>query len=150
MRFSITAHRFTAALVGLSLFAGLPAPAMAQIPVPDLVGVVPQVVDGDTLKIAGQRLRFVGIDAPETYKPRCDHELEKGKEATARLKSMMRDADDVEFVDTGDIDKYDRPLIHLKLDGRDAGQMLMEEGLALEWKPGRQAWLERRRHWCGF
>ncbi|HIF78570.1 MAG TPA: thermonuclease family protein, partial [Sulfitobacter sp.] len=34
--------------------------------------------------------------------------------------------------------------------GRDAGQMLMEEGLALEWKPGRQAWLERRRHWCGF
>jgi nucleotidyltransferase/DNA polymerase involved in DNA repair len=35
------------------------------------------------LRYNGQRLRLLSIDTPETYKPRCDAELTKGREATA-------------------------------------------------------------------
>ncbi|OZZ60085.1 transposase, partial [Klebsiella pneumoniae] len=41
-------------------------------------------------------------------------------------------------------------LVHLLIDGRDVGQTLMAEGLAVEWRPGPNAWRERRRHWCGY
>lgn len=108
------------------------------------------VTDGDTIKLDGQRMRFLEIDTPETYKPKCDNELRQGKAATARLKAMIAQADDVEIQRSGKIDKYERPLIHLSIDGHDAGQLLVDEGLALPWRPGRQAWLERRQHWCGF
>ena len=135
------------------LLAVLVAVAMtvqAQVPGPDLANAVLQVVDGDTLKIAGRRLRLEAVDTPETFRPRCDNELRKGQEATARLKELMAAANEVWIDDTGEVDKYDRPLIHLMLDGRDAGDILVQEGFALEWLPGRQAWLDRRFHWCGF
>ena len=36
-------------------------------------------------------------------------------------------------------------------DGREAGEVLIAEGLAVEWKPGRAAWSARALHWCpGF
>jgi endonuclease YncB( thermonuclease family) len=82
-------------------------------------------------------LRLLSIDTPETYKPRCDAELTKGREATARLRELVANAQRIEVVDSGQADKYDRRLVHLLIDGRDVGQTLMAEGLAVEWRPGR-------------
>ncbi|WP_262361755.1 thermonuclease family protein [Klebsiella pneumoniae] len=95
-------------------------------------------------------MRLLSIDTPETYKPRCDAELTKGREATARFRELVANAQRIEVVDSGQADKYDRRLVHLLIDGRDVGQTLMAEGLAVEWRPGPNAWRERRRHWCGY
>ena len=46
-------------LVGLSVLLAWGAPALA-----DIIGK-PRVIDGDTIEIAGQRIRLHGIDAPE-------------------------------------------------------------------------------------
>ncbi|WP_228728038.1 MULTISPECIES: thermonuclease family protein [Enterobacteriaceae] len=85
-------------------------------------------------------MRLLSIDTPETYKPRCDAELTKGREATARLRELVANAQRIEVVDSGQADKYDRRLVHLLIDGRDVGQTLMAEGLAVEWRPGPNAW----------
>lgn len=108
------------------------------------------VIDGDTVRYNGQRLRLLSIDTPETYKPRCDAELAKGREATARLRELVNRAQRIEIVDSGQIDKYDRRLVNLLIDDRDVGNTLITEGLAIKWEPGRKAWKDRRQHWCGF
>lgn len=43
------------------------------------------VVDGDTLRFKGEKIRIVDIDAPETSKPACPAERQAGEEARDRL-----------------------------------------------------------------
>src|SRR5207253_6661314 len=43
------------------------------------------VLDGDTIRYAGLKIRLEDIDAPETYQYRCESELVLGKRATNRL-----------------------------------------------------------------
>ena len=72
-------------LIALALVMFLPMPAWA-----DITGQ-PRVIDGDTIEVAGQRVRLHGIDAPESRqlcrkdgKPwRC------GKDATSALKAFL-------------------------------------------------------------
>ena len=47
------------------------------------------VVDGDTIWLAGQRIRVADIDAPETHPPRCAQEAELGDRATRRLRELL-------------------------------------------------------------
>lgn len=108
------------------------------------------VIDGDTLRQGKDRLRLLHIDAPETHEPRCPAERRKGKQATARLRQLIRSAWDVQVRDSGERDKYGRRLVDLYLDGKDVGDILIAEGLAVPWEPGSAAWRERRAHWCGF
>src|SRR5262249_54324097 len=35
-----------------------------------------EVLDGDTIRVAGETFRLVGFDAPETYRARCPSERE--------------------------------------------------------------------------
>src|SRR5688572_22909093 len=42
------------------------------------------VVDGDTVWIAGDKVRIAGIDAPETHEPKCPREAELGRRAALR------------------------------------------------------------------
>src|SRR5262249_11809658 len=44
-----------------------------------------EVLDGDTIRVAGETFRLVGFDAPETYRARCPSERELGNRATFRL-----------------------------------------------------------------
>jgi endonuclease YncB( thermonuclease family) len=108
------------------------------------------VYDGDTIFIDDQRMRILDIDTPEISEPRCDAEAQRGIEARNRLRALIDRARTVEIDDSGQRDKYGRPLIHLILDGSDAGDIMVSEGFAVVWEPGPQAWRERRRHWCGF
>ncbi|MBB4123595.1 thermonuclease family protein [Martelella radicis] len=107
------------------------------------------VYDGDTIKIGGQRMRLLDIDTPEISKPRCSYEEKAGSEARDRLRELIGQAGTVEIIDSGTTDKYGRNLIHVEIDGRDAGKVLLNEGLALRYRGGSAAWSARKRHWCG-
>jgi micrococcal nuclease len=97
------------------------------------------VVDGDTIKLGTQSLRLAGIDAPEVSRPDCAAEAALGARATERLRALMAEGQ-IAILPTGRADRFGRPLIALTVDGRDAGQALMSEGLAQPWP--------RRAPWC--
>jgi endonuclease YncB( thermonuclease family) len=48
-----------------------------------------EVLDGDTIRIAGETFRLVGFDTPETYQARCPSESELGNRATFRLRQLV-------------------------------------------------------------
>ena len=100
------------------------------------------VVDGDTVKCDDQNIRLIGngapfksgFDTPETYRPKCQQELELGRAATSRLIELMPDVVGVE--DTGKHDRYGRILGRLILkNGQTAGEVLINEGYAKVWMP---------------
>jgi endonuclease YncB( thermonuclease family) len=97
------------------------------------------VVDGDTIWIAGEKVRIADIDAPETHPPRCAREADLGRRATQRLQAMLN-AGAVTLSDEGR-DRYGRKLAVVSRDGRSLGQALVAEGLARPWDG-------RRRPWC--
>ena len=81
------------------------------------------VVDGDTPKCDGQNLRMLGdgapyvsgIDTPEIGQHAdCELERRMGLAASARLRAYI-EAGGITVEDTGVLDRYDRPLVHLRL-----------------------------------
>lgn len=107
------------------------------------------VIDGDTVRHRGERLRLLDIDAPEIFKPRCVAEVKKGFEAKARLRHLLNEASRIDIEKSGKVDKYDRALVRIYINGVDVAKTLMEENLATHWSPGRKAWKKRKRLWCG-
>jgi micrococcal nuclease len=103
-------------------------------------------VDGDTIKCNGERMRLLGngepfksgIDTPEIANARCARERLLGEQAKLRLTELLR-IDRVWVEDSGRKDRYNRPLIRVRLpNGKTAGQTLIEEGYAVRWTPGEQ------------
>ncbi len=112
------------------------------------------IIDGDTVALPcsprpckSERVRLVDIDAPEMFRTRCEAESIAGFEAKERLAELLR-GQKVEIERKGK-DRYRRTLARLSVEGHDIGAMLMREGHAISWKPGRAAWEARLRHWCG-
>lgn len=105
------------------------------------------IVDGDTIKIDGTRVRLLDIDAPETYRSRCENELVLGLKAKARLRELV-DGGPVAYEPHGH-DRYGRTLAHVLAGGTNVGDVLLAEGLALRYQPGPEAKQERLRTWCG-
>ncbi|TQV69546.1 thermonuclease family protein [Aliiroseovarius halocynthiae] len=86
--------------------------------------------------------RLVGFDTPETKDPGCPGEKALGDKATARLRQIVKGADITMRHDGHD--KYGRELVRLSADGRDVGDTLIREGLALAYRGGgRVNWCER-------
>lgn len=115
------------------------------------------ILDGDTVALpcdpargiypgCAEKIRLEGIDAPESYHPRCEAELAPALAAKARLGALIRGRP-VVITRTGK-DRYGRTLGHLTADGRSVEETLLAEGLALPWASGRAAWADRCRHWC--
>ena len=50
------------------------------------------VIDGDTVRLAGETIRLVGFDTPETYRAQCDGERERGNAATEQLRELLAGA----------------------------------------------------------
>jgi endonuclease YncB( thermonuclease family) len=115
-----------------------------------------EVLDGDTIQVAGETFRLVGFDAPETYRARCPSERELGNRATLRVRQLVA---------TGGVDlervpcacrigtegtprcNYGRSCGVLKARGQDVGSLLIAEGLARTYVCGRTS-CPAREPWC--
>ncbi|KKB77391.1 hypothetical protein VW29_18320 [Devosia limi DSM 17137] len=99
------------------------------------------VIDGDTIRWAGQIIRLQDIDAPEIRDFKCPAEQALGNRATERLRELMG-SPIIELTRIGsrDEDRYGRKL-RVVSDGRHSlGAILVAEGLARPWDGARRSW----------
>ena len=100
------------------------------------------VIDGDTFRYAGQKIRIADIDTPEV-RGRCAYETELAAQATRRLEELLAAGPfELQPIPGRDEDRYGRKLRVVTRDGRSLGDRLVEEGLA-------RTWTGRRQPWCG-
>ncbi len=101
----------------------------------------PIIHDGDSLRCGAEKIRIANIDAPELPgSPKCDarrgqtgwcdHEL--GYRARDALRTIARGRA-VRFQRNG-TDRYGRTLAIVYIDGNDAGEYLISQGLARRWR----------------
>ena len=105
-----------------------------------------RVIDGDTVELDGERIRLIEPDAPEISKPRCNTELAKGLLASGRLRQLL--AGPVDIQRSGRTDRYGRTLASLIAKQGNVAIILIEEGLAVHYRPGHVAYQDRLAHWC--
>jgi micrococcal nuclease len=108
------------------------APATATPrPAPEGMVRVVNVVDGDTIEIeGGQRVRFIGVNTPETVHPTKAVEC-FGKEASDFNKALLKDGYVRLERDISDTDKYGRLLRYIYLaDGTFVNLELVSRGYA--------------------
>lgn len=101
---------------------------------PTVVAGPASVIDGDTLEIRGQRIRFHGIDAPESSQI-CARGAEKwrcGSAAANRLDEFIAGAT-VSCEQTG-MDRYRRMLAVCSVRGTELNRWLVENGLAFAFR----------------
>jgi len=136
------------------------ASAIPSSAVESIAGNRLTVTDGDTIHISGQSkaTRLVGFNAPETINARCDRERELGNRATARLKQLVGTSNlQLRMVacscppgtEGTESCNYGRSCGSLLVDGRDVGEILMEEGLAVPFICGTYRCPKTQRPWCG-
>lgn len=98
------------------------------------------VVDGDTFRHEGARIRIADIDTPEVRDFKCRAEKQLGDRATARLRELLSAGPfELHSVDR-DEDVYGRKLRVVVRNGRSLGEQLVDEGLARRWTGARRSW----------
>jgi micrococcal nuclease len=91
---------------------------------------VERVVDGDTIKLAnGERVRYIGIDTPETKHPRKPVEY-FGKEASAANKKLVEGKKVRLELDVQKRDRYGRLLAYVYVGDIFVNAWLVENGYA--------------------
>jgi micrococcal nuclease len=127
-----SAHRLTglavAALCLLSpALAGCFNSSRSATPATGGGRTVVRVVDGDTLLLdGGERVRVIGIDAPEnTTEVEC-----YGPESTEALSSLATGKRVVLVADAEPTDRYGRTLAYVEIDGTDLGAVMLAQGMA--------------------
>lgn len=99
------------------------------------------VVDGDTLRVEGVKIRVADIDTPEIFSPQCAREKTLGLQATQRLLELVNAAPfEMRAWASRDEDQYGRKLRVLVRDGQSLGAILVAEGLARQWDGARRSW----------
>ncbi|MGO6895416.1 thermonuclease family protein [Rhizobium ruizarguesonis] len=118
------------------------------------------VTDGDTVHVVGERAgtRLVGYNTPETFSPQCRYERELGGRATARLKELVT-SPGVQLTkvrcacpagsEGTDACNHGRSCGVLRVNGRDVGQILIGEGLAVPFICEGNHCPRTPRPWCG-
>ena len=99
------------------------------------------VVDGDTIRFDGVKIRLSDIDTPEIGSPKCASEAALGHRAKERLLELLN-AGPFQVVQRGsrDEDSYGRKLRVIERAGRSLGETLVAEGLARPWDGARRSW----------
>lgn len=99
------------------------------------------VIDGDTIRHDGAKIRIADIDTPEISEPKCASERILGHRAKDRLLELLN-AGPFEIVSAGsrDTDIHGRKLRILMRDGQSLGDMLIAQGLARSWDGARRSW----------
>lgn len=103
------------------------------------------IIDGDTVAFGHERIRIENIDAPESFRPRCERELVAGLKAKERLAHLLRAGP---VLRRRGLDPFQRTLGRLRTAAGDVGEVLVAEGLALPWRDGAEARDARLHHWC--
>lgn len=100
-----------------------------------------RVWDGDSIRLGmGQQseaVRIFNIDAPE-MEGRCIHETDLARQPKIRLAEILQGRR-VEILRQG-TDRYGRTLAAIRVEGRDVGDILVDEGLARTWAGRREPW----------
>jgi micrococcal nuclease len=105
------------------------------------------IIDGDTVDYRGERIRILNIDAPESFRSRCEAELKLALRTKERLAGLLRVG--VVDIQRHGQDRYRRTLAKLVTTNGDVGNILVREGLALPWQDGAEAKEARLQRWCG-
>ena len=103
------------------------------------------VVDGDTIWLAGQKIRIADIDTPEISRPKCREEYLRGMAATRRLIELLNQgAFTVTASEWGDEDRFGRKLRLIVRQRASLGERLIGEGLAHRWDGRKRSWCDPR------
>jgi len=110
-----------------------------------------RVIDGETLRYGRERIRILGIDAPETDRAGCDAERQLAAMATTTLTDIII-GKRLEVERHGK-DRFGRTLAYIRIGGADVGEMLILANVAVRWGNGAKEALERvtsnrRPDWC--
>lgn len=98
------------------------------------------VIDGDTFRLDGVKIRIADIDTPE-LKGRCDWEIQKAEQARDRLAALLSEGSfELSEIGDRDEDQYGRKLRIVTRDGISLGDQLVGEGLARTWTGRREPW----------
>ena len=102
-----------------------------------------RVVDGDTIRLGRERIRILGIDAPETEnRARCDAERRLATLATMTLKELI-EGKHLSIQPNGK-DRFGRTLAYVRIrDGADIGLLMIRAHVAVQWGNGRPDWGSR-------
>jgi endonuclease YncB( thermonuclease family) len=102
---------------------------------------------------------LVGFNTPEKFEPQCSAEAALGNRASARLKELVTGAGTTEVnlvpcackpgTEGTKRCNYGRSCGTLSVDGRDVGQTLIAEGLAVSFICGATRCPPTPRPWCG-
>lgn len=96
-----------------------------------------KITDGDTIRCGDERIRLIGIDAPETEQAKCASERARGLAAKERLRQLLSGGFTIE---RDGVDRYRRTLATLYVNGVDVGSVMIAEGHAREYAGGRRPW----------
>jgi len=92
--------------------------------------LVDRVVDGDTIELSdGRKVRYIGIDTPETKDPRKEVQC-FGEEASAYNQDLVEGKVVAIEADVADKDQYDRLLRYVWLEDEMINKKLVAEGYA--------------------
>jgi endonuclease YncB( thermonuclease family) len=130
---------FLIVALGLLLSPGLVPEAAAQVTAGDIVGTV-RVIDGDTLEVAGTRVRLFAVDAPELGQT-CDAPRgESGGDGVWSCGDWAADRVRATFAGQRarctmlDIDPYGRAVSRCAVGGADMGARIVAEGWAMAYR----------------
>lgn len=122
-------RKVNAALVSLCLLI-LPLPSAAE----SFSGRI-DVVDGDTIRVAGRTVRLHGLDAPEQEQS-CERAQGAHWACGAWVTGRVQDAFEGRKArcEAVDIDRYERIVARCEVGGLDMGRWLVSEGLAFAYR----------------